>query len=175
MTASPAGLEPGSRSKPSDAERPAASSASLPRRWLLARPDASRTPAQKALLARWYRSIDPDWRGLDRRVRDHAANAPKPKVGQGDDRERGLPAVRLHTQGADFFEKTHLLKRGDLDPEAAARRTPGFLQVLIDASDGESRWQADAAAGAGGPRTAGRAWRTGSPTSTAGPGTCWPG
>ena len=25
----------------------------------------------------------------------------------------GLPAVRLHTQGGDFYEKTYFLERGD--------------------------------------------------------------
>ena len=42
----------------------------------------------------------------------------------------GLPAIRLHTQGGDFFDKTYLLKRGDL-AQKQGEATQGFLQVLM--------------------------------------------
>jgi hypothetical protein len=52
----------------------------------------------------------------------------------------GLPAVRLHTQGADFLEKTHFLKRGDPN-QKLDEATQGFLEVLITAPEQERHWQ----------------------------------
>ena len=48
----------------------------------------------------------------------------------------GLPAVRLHTQGADFLEQTHFLGRGEPQNKDGVA-TPGFLQALkkITAAD----------------------------------------
>jgi mono/diheme cytochrome c family protein len=108
----------------------------------LSLPDAKRTPAQKALLAAWCRSTDADWLTLDRRIREHAANPPKPKNAvKAMVTSEGFPAIRFHTQGADFFEKTYLLKRGDL-AQKQGEATPGVLTVLNRASDGEARWKA---------------------------------
>ncbi len=45
----------------------------------------------------------------------------------------------MHSQGADFFEKTFLLKRGDL-AQKQGEIASGFLQVLTSTSEGEKRW-----------------------------------
>ena len=50
----------------------------------------------------------------------------------------GIPAVRLHTQGGDFLEKTHFLRRGD-PGQKQGEATQSFLQVLMSA--GERSWQ----------------------------------
>ncbi len=108
----------------------------------LAVPDSKRTPAQKAFLSAWYRSTDGDWLALDRRFREHAANPPRPKrTVKSMVTSEGFPAIRFHTQGADFFEKTYQLKRGDL-AQKQSESTPGVLTVLNRASDGEARWKA---------------------------------
>src|SRR5689334_9492 len=53
-----------------------------------------------------------------------------------------MPAVRLHTQGADFLEKTHFLRRGD--PNQKQREAAqSFLQVLMSSPDGASHWRLD--------------------------------
>ncbi len=104
--------------------------------------ETKRTPAQKALLAAWYRSTDAEWMALDRRLREHAASAPKPKNAvKAMVTSEGVPAIRFHTQGADFFEKTYLLKRGDL-AQKQGEAAPGVLTVLNRASEGEARWRA---------------------------------
>jgi hypothetical protein len=54
----------------------------------------------------------------------------------------GLPAVRLHTQGDDFFQETHYLRRGDPQQKEGVAR-PGFLQVLTTAPDADRRWRAE--------------------------------
>jgi hypothetical protein len=51
-----------------------------------------------------------------------------------------VPAIRLHTQGGDFLDATHFLKRGDPNQKLDIA-TPAFLQVLMRASDGEHHWQ----------------------------------
>jgi hypothetical protein len=59
----------------------------------------------------------------------------------------GVPAIRLHTQGGDFLDATHLLKRGDPNQKLEVA-TQAFLQVLTRAPDGERRWQEGPAADA---------------------------
>ncbi len=108
---------------------------------LLALPPGHRSPAQGKALAAWHRSTDPGWRALDRAVRDHDRLAPKPATTRAMVTTEGLPAIRLHTQGADFFDKTYLLRRGDL-AQKVGEALPGFLTVLVNASEGEARWKA---------------------------------
>jgi cytochrome c553 len=53
----------------------------------------------------------------------------------------GLPALRLHTQGDDFFKQTFFLRRGDVNLKD--REAPlGFLQVLMRSPDAEKHWPA---------------------------------
>jgi cytochrome c553 len=53
----------------------------------------------------------------------------------------GLPALRLHTQGDDFFKQTFFLRRGDVNQKD--REAPlGFLQVLMRSPDAEKHWPA---------------------------------
>ncbi len=79
-------------------------------------------------------------------VRVHARLAPRPKLTKVLVAGEGLPPLRLHSQGADFFEKTYLLKRGDLAQKQGEARA-GFLQVLTSAAEGEARWAQPAPTG----------------------------
>jgi cytochrome c553 len=54
----------------------------------------------------------------------------------------GLPAVRLHTQGDDFFKQTFFLSRGDVNQKQGAAPL-GYLQVLMRSPDREKHWQAE--------------------------------
>ena len=93
--------------------------------------------AQRDVLLRLYRTIDPEWRALANAVRVHAASEPRPQFVKALVCSEGLPAVRLHTQGPDFYEKTFFLKRGDLN-QKDGEAPPGFVQVLTRAD--EKRW-----------------------------------
>ncbi len=108
---------------------------------LLALPIDKRTPAQTSILAAWYRATDKDWTALDRLVREHEKSAPKPLTAKVMVTSEGVPAIRFHTQGGDFFEKTYLLKRGDL-AQKQGETSAGVLTVLNRASDGEGHWKA---------------------------------
>ena len=72
--------------------------------------------------------------------REPAANAPEPEVIKALISTEGLPAVRLHTQGADFLEATHFLKRGDPNQKEGVA-TQSFLHVLMNES--EDAWRLD--------------------------------
>jgi hypothetical protein len=107
---------------------------------LLRLPAAKRSKEQIAKLMVWARTLDADWRALNDKQLQHLAKAPQPTTVKALVATEGLAAVRLHTQGADFFPDTYFLRRGDpANKEGVA--TQGFLQVLMPASDGEKRWQ----------------------------------
>ncbi len=97
-----------------------------------------RKPEDQATVVAWFRTIDADAKKLDQQVTEHAKKAPKtPKMLVATE---GLPAVRLHTQGEDFFPDTFFLRRGDpANKEGTAKQ--GFLQVLMPSHDAEGRWQ----------------------------------
>ena len=111
----------------------------------LAVPAAQRTGAQRAAALKWYRTQDEEWRKLEAAVSAHAATEPKPEKVKALISSEGVPAVRNHTQGPDFFEQTFFLSRGDLNRKQG-EVTPGFLQVLSSAP--EQRWLAAPPTGA---------------------------
>ncbi len=98
-----------------------------------------RTDAQRSALADWYKPRDAEWRDLRKKEQEHAGTAPKPDVRKvlvsGDD----LPAVRLHTQGADFFEQSFFLRRGDVNLKDGVA-TVGFPQVVGSSNGAADRW-----------------------------------
>ncbi len=126
----------------STAPRPVAlEGESLPAPVLSALEAGTPTAEQQATLLRWYRTRDPRWQELNRKAEEHrkqGASLGKTKVLISTE---GLPAVRLHTQGGDFLEQTHFLKRGDPNQKEGVA-APGFLQVLMRSPDGDRRWQA---------------------------------
>jgi hypothetical protein len=105
-------------------------------------PRGLRGLAKDETLMRWFRTIDPGWRALKKAVDDHERTAPQRPVVKALISSEGLPAVRLHTQGADFLEKTHFLKRGDPN-QKLEEAPPGYLRVLMNTSDPEEHWQVE--------------------------------
>ncbi|MBY0522193.1 MAG: PSD1 and planctomycete cytochrome C domain-containing protein [Gemmataceae bacterium] len=85
-------------------------------------------------------TADPEWIKLVSAVQQHEKKAPKPTLVKALISTEGLPAVRLHTQGGDFLNETHFLKRGDPDNKEGVA-TASFLQVLMPGTDQEKRWQ----------------------------------
>lgn len=113
---------------------------------VLLTPAAQRTETQNAALLQWYRTTDAELRALNQPVQEHLKQLPKPQLTKVLVSSEGVPAIRLHTQGGDFFEKTFFLKRGDLN-QKQGEATPGFLQVLMPAAGQETRWQETPPAG----------------------------
>jgi len=54
----------------------------------------------------------------------------------------GLPPIRLHTQGDDFFKRTYFLRRGDVNQKDGVAPL-GYLQVLMRSPDREKHWQTE--------------------------------
>ncbi|HEY3899209.1 MAG TPA: PSD1 and planctomycete cytochrome C domain-containing protein [Chthoniobacter sp.] len=131
----------------SQANAPAADEPFANSDWVLAQEAmaATNTPKQTAALTRWYCRTDADWQKLAQAEHDHARTEPRAQYVKALVCSEGLPAIRLHTQGPDFYEKTYLLKRGDLNQKQEEAK-PGFLEVVTRAD--ESRWTQPAPAGA---------------------------
>ena len=113
---------------------------------LLRIPASRRTVEQAAKLLRWYAGLDPEWRKLNRAVQDHLRQQPKSATVKTLISTEGLPAVKLHTQGADFFNETFFLRRGDPDQKQGVA-PPGYLQVLMTAPEGAKHWKAQPPSG----------------------------
>ncbi len=95
-------------------------------------PSGERTPAHSLALLKTFKALDEGWLKLANAVELHARTAPRPAVQKALVCSEGLPAIRLHTQGPDFYEETYQLRRGDLAQKQEVA-TPGFLQVLMRA------------------------------------------
>lgn len=94
--------------------------------------------ADRTLVFNWWKQSEADWRAFHNKVEEHLRAEPdgKTKVlicGEG------YKPVRMYTQGADFFEKTYILKRGNTDMKDGVA-SQGFLQVL-DRQPSIDRWK----------------------------------
>jgi len=87
----------------------------------------------------YYKTLDPEWQALQAAVAAHEAKRPTPSLKKAMICSEGVPAIRTHTQGGDFLEQTHFLKRGDPNQKGEVA-TQSFLTVLKRADD--TRWQA---------------------------------
>jgi hypothetical protein len=84
--------------------------------------------------------LEPGWQSLHSKVETHAQQAPKPKLTKVLVCAEGYPALRMNTQGADFFNETYFLNRGSTDLKMGVA-TPGFLGVLMRHTELEKQWQ----------------------------------
>ncbi len=94
-------------------------------------------------LVEWRQTTDLDWLKLKKAEIEHLRKAPKKDTVKALIASEGLAPVRLHTQGGDFFNETHFLRRGDTEQkEGAAQQS--FLQVLMQpATEAQKRWQVE--------------------------------
>jgi cytochrome c553 len=90
--------------------------------------------------ARRRLEYDRRWQRLRKAVLDHDKQMPVPKTLKALISSEGVPAVRTHTQGGDFLEHTHFLKRGDPNQKGEIA-TQSFLQVLMRCPDQEKHWK----------------------------------
>jgi hypothetical protein len=97
------------------------------------------TDAQRSALLDWYKPQDAQWKKLHDALQAHIATAPKPQTQKMLICSEGVPAVRLHTQGPDFYEKTFVVKRGDPNQKIEESKL-GFLKVLTRHPDGDQHW-----------------------------------
>ncbi len=101
-----------------------------------------RSAEQKHALLAWYRNQDAGWIQRNTEVLKHLAQQPKQTTVKALIASEGLAAVRLHTQGEDFFPETYYLRRGDPDNKEGVA-TQSFLQALMPTAEGQMRWKQD--------------------------------
>jgi mono/diheme cytochrome c family protein len=106
----------------------------------LASPKAQRSDPQRQTLLHWYRQRDPEWSKLNAKVQASLATAPKPQSTTVMVTSEGVKPIRHHTQGADFFDKTYFLRRGDTEHKESVAEA-GFLQVLMPAGADPQQWR----------------------------------
>ncbi len=103
-------------------------------------------PAKRALVLNWFKPSDVLWQEVNARFQTHESAVPKPNLVKMLISSEGVPAVRWHTQGPDFYEKTFQVKRGDPN-QKVSEATPGFLTALTRHPDGDAHWQITPPAG----------------------------
>ncbi|WP_254508526.1 DUF1549 domain-containing protein [Anatilimnocola floriformis] len=106
-----------------------------------------RSDKQQQQLLAWYRPQDAAWNKLNQAEKEHAKKTPQPNVVKVMVCSEGVTPIRHHTQGADFFNETYFLKRGDNEQKMGVA-SPSFLQVLMTSPDREKHWQQAPPAGA---------------------------
>src|SRR5262249_26862040 len=82
---------------------------------------------------------DARWQTLRKAIAVHQKKMPQPVTAKAMISSEGVPAVRTHTQGGDFLEHTHFLKRGDPNQKGEIV-SQGFLQVLMRDPEQEKHW-----------------------------------
>ena len=105
----------------------------------LKKPAEQRSPREVEKLLTWYRSRDDEWKKLNAVLQEHTAKEPKPNLAKVMVCSEGVKPIRHHTQGADFFEQSHFLYRGDTNQKIDVA-PQGFLQVLMSSPDREKKW-----------------------------------
>jgi hypothetical protein len=106
----------------------------------LRKPLDKRSKDETAALSAWYRRYDSEWQKLNTVLAQHAKLEPQPKLLTIMVCSEGVTPIRHHTQGADFFNETFFLKRGDCD-QKMGRAEQSFLQVLMSTPEREKHWQ----------------------------------
>lgn len=89
---------------------------------------------QLPMAVRWYRAMDPTANQVHATVEEHAKKEPKPRT------------VDVFAATSNKGGDVHYLIRGETSRKNGLAR-PGFVQVLVDASQGADRWLAPTAAG----------------------------
>ena len=103
------------------------------------------TDGERTALFDWWKQRDAGWRERDQRLTEHAKKAPI-ENSQVLVCAEGYPPHVMGSQGAPFFNETHLLKRGDTNQKQDVVQQ-GFLQVLMRGAD-EKHWAWTPPAGA---------------------------
>ena len=103
-------------------------------------PAEERTAEQTAALQGWFAGQLAERNELLAEIDRHLAARPESNLVTMMICSEGVKPIRHHTQGADFFEQTFFLKRGDCDQKEGVAQQR-FLQVLTENPDDLSRWR----------------------------------
>ena len=99
-------------------------------------------PEDRHLLMEWWKSTDVGWQTVQGKLQEHLLQKPEPDRTKVLVCAEGFPAVRMHSQGADFFEKTYFLKRGSTNSKGKVVNQ-GFIKALHPDGDSGNPWKHD--------------------------------
>jgi mono/diheme cytochrome c family protein len=109
--------------------------------------DKSALSAEDRLeLFNWWKQRDEGWRGRSAKLEAHAKSKPT-GLSKALICGEGYTPLRMHTQGADFFNETYLLRRGNTDLKQGVANQD-FLQVMMRAPERGQHWKFEAPKGA---------------------------
>jgi hypothetical protein len=98
-------------------------------------------------LASRFGFTDLTWQQHQVALLGHLRRAPKPTLTKVMVTSEGVTPIRWHTQGGDFLEQTHFLRRGDTNSKGDVM-AQNFLPVLSRSSGGSATWKESPPAGA---------------------------
>lgn len=87
----------------------------------------------------WWKQRDAGWRDRHAKIEAHAKSKPS-GLSKALVCAEGFPPLRMHSQGADFFNETYLLRRGNTDLKNGVV-SQDFLQVLMRTPEKSKRWE----------------------------------
>ncbi len=105
-----------------------------------AEPNPTWNERDRARLFDYFKKQDSKWRELWQAEQKHAENEPTPGAVTVLISSEGVPAIRTHTQGGDFLENTHHLRRGDPNQKGEIA-TQDFPAALVRGGNDPARWQ----------------------------------
>jgi len=94
--------------------------------------------AERQTIFDWWKGRDAGLAELAARLAAHKAARPR-QTSKVLVCGEGFPPLRMHSQGADFFNETHYLKRGNTELKDGVASL-GFLQVLTREGTEPARW-----------------------------------
>jgi hypothetical protein len=103
--------------------------------------------ARQKLLT-YFKQHDSTWLALRAKVDEHLKSEPREPLVKVQICSEGskMKPMRHNTQGADFFNETYFLNRGNTDQKNGVA-TQSFLQVLMRSPKQEKAWQVEPPAG----------------------------
>ena len=96
------------------------------------------TEAERETIFGWWKGRDAGLAELSAKLAAHTAARPR-QTSKVLVCGEGFPPLRMHSQGADFFNETHHLKRGNAELKDGVASL-GFLQVLTREGTEPARW-----------------------------------
>lgn len=104
--------------------------------------NGSQNPEQINTSLAWFKTTQPTWMALQSSLADHSAKGDGVKLTKVQINSENVPKLNHHANGRGYphyYEKTHLLDRGDVNQKQEVV-TSGLLQVLNSDDADTSKW-----------------------------------
>jgi cytochrome c553 len=113
---------------------------------LLTRDKETISDEERQELFDWWKHRDAGWKDRSAKLEAHAKLKPT-GLEKALICAEGYTPLRMHTQGADFFNETYLLRRGNTDAKQGVANQD-FLQVMMRTPDRSQHWKYEPPQGA---------------------------